>query len=302
MHWLLLFVMIITLTPTVSAQRPAIVREVRSAIAAGDFGRAQKSLDAYAVKDSGYLEAMSWMARGHLAAKRLDEAESYAGKTQAQVLDLLKTRALDADNSLPLALGASIEVQALVMNERGQRSDAVAFLAGELKRWHDTSIRTRIQKNLHLISLVGKPAPALSTKEYLGAAPPSIASLKGRKVLLFFWAHWCGDCKAQAPILARIRKEVPESKLAIVAPTQTYGYVEGGNEAPRAEEIGYIKGVFEKYYSRIGGLTVPLSEENFKAWGSSTTPTMVLFDEGGVVSLYHPGRMTYEELAAALGM
>lgn len=302
MHLFLLFVMIITLTPTVSAQRPQIVRDVRSAIAAGDFGKAQKSLDAYATKDSGYLEAMSWMARGHLAAKRFDDAESYAVKTQAQALALLKSRGLDADTSLPLALGASIEVQALVMNERAQRSEAVAFLAGELKRWHETSIRTRIQKNLHLISLVGKPAPALLTKEHLGAVPPTLASLKGRKTLLFFWAHWCGDCKAEAPILARIRSEIPESKLAILAPTQPYGYVEGGNEAPRAEEIGYIKGVFEKYYSRIGGVTVPLSEENFKAWGSSTTPTMVLIDEGGVVRLYHPGKMTYEELAAALGM
>ncbi len=300
MHLLLLFAMIITLTPTVSAQRPQIVKDVRSAIAAGAFGRAQKSLDAYTHKDSGYLEAMSWMARGHLAAKRLDEAESYAAKTQAQVLAMLKTRALDADNSLPLALGASIEVQALVLNERGQRSEAVAFLSGELKRWHDTSIRTRIQKNLHLISLVGKPAPALITKEHLGVAPPPLASLKGRKTLLFFWAHWCGDCKAQATILARIRREVPEKKLAILAPTQPYGYVEGGNEAPRAEELAYIKGVFEKYYSRIGGVSVPVSEENFKAWGSSTSPTLVLIDENGVVQLYHPGRMTYEELVAAL--
>jgi thioredoxin-related protein len=41
-------------------------------------------------------------------------------------------------------------------------------------------------------------------------------------------------------------------------------------------------------------------EENFKAWGSSTTPTMVLIDEGGVVRLYHPGKMTHEELIAAL--
>jgi thiol-disulfide isomerase/thioredoxin len=300
MRWFLVLAMIITLKPSASAQRPQIVRTVRAAIAAGDFAKAQSALDAHQSKDSGYLEALSWMARGHLGAERLVEADSHATKTRSESLALLKTRGLDDDTSLPLALGASIEVLALVMNERAQRSEAVAFLAGELKRWHDTSIRTRIQKNLHLISLVGKPAPALITKEYLGVAPPSLASLKGRKTLLFFWAHWCGDCKAQAPILAKIRKEIPESKLAIIAPTQPYGYVEGGNEAPLADEIAYIKGVFEKYYSRIDGVTVPVSEENFKAWGSSTTPTMVLIDAGGVVRLYHPGRMTYEELVLAL--
>lgn len=293
--------MIITLKPSASAQRPQIVRTVRSAIGAGDFAKAQSALDAQQPKDSGYLEALSWMARGHLGAKRLDEADSYAVKTRTGALAMLKSRALDDDTSLPLALGASIEVQAQVLDARGQRIEAVSFLQDELKRWHSTSIRTRIQKNLHLISLVGKPAPALLTKEHVGAAPPALGSLKGRKTLLFFWAHWCGDCKSQAPILARIRKEIPESKLAILAPTQPYGYVEGGNEAPRADEIAYIKGVFEKYYSRIEGLTVPVSEENFKAWGSSTTPTLALIDEAGVVRLYHPGKMTYEELTAALG-
>ena len=59
--------------------------------------------------------------------------------------------------------------------------------------------------------------------------------------------------------------------------------------------------MFEKYYLRIEGLTVPVSEENFKAWGPSTTPTLALIDEGGVARLYHHWKMTYEELTAALG-
>lgn len=301
MRWIIVPSLFLGLIYPASAQRPQIVRTVRSAIAAGDFAKAQSALDAQPTKDSGYLEALSWMARGHLAAKHLDEADSYASKTRAESLAMLKSRGLDDDASLPLALGASIEVQAQVLDARGQRIEAVAFLRDELKRWYSTSIRTRIQKNLHLISLVGKPAPALDVKEYIGAAPPALNSLKGRKTLLFFWAHWCGDCKSMAPILARIRKEIPESKLAILAPTQPYGYVEGGNEAGRADEIAYIKGVFEKYYSRIEVVTVPVSEENFKAWGSSTTPTLALIDEGGVVRLYHPGRMKYEELTAELG-
>jgi thioredoxin-related protein len=41
---------------------------------------------------------------------------------------------------------------------------------------------------------------------------------------------------------------------------------------------------------------VPLSSENFKIYGVSTTPTLVLIDRAGIVRLYRPGRMTYEEL------
>jgi hypothetical protein len=52
-----------------------------------------------------------------------------------------------------------------------------------------------------------------------------------------------------------------------------------------------------KYYAGIPRMTVPVSEENFKAWGASTTPTLALIDRLGIVRLYNPGRMSYDELA-----
>jgi len=114
-------------------------------------------------------------------------------------------------------------------------------------------------------------------------------------VLLFFWAHWCGDCKAEAAVVERLARENPA--LVIVGPTQRYGYVEGGEEAPRDAELRYIETVRAKYYAGIPRMTVPVSEENFKAWGASTTPTLALIDRLGIVRLYNPGRMSYDELA-----
>lgn len=274
-----------------AAQRPPIVREVRVAINKGDIEGAKKALAAArgaGAPSPAWLEAQSWIGRGLLAAKRFDEAERAAAETRDAALAQLKTRQLDDEPSLPTALGAAIETQALALNARGQKTEAVALLGDELKRWHATSIRTRLQKNLHLISLVGKPAPALEGGQ----------SLKGRQTLLFFWAHWCGDCKAMAPILAQLKTEFP--KLAIVAPTQPYGYVARGAEATRAEEVSYIGETWRRFYPALQNVPTPISEENFKAWGSSTTPTLVLVDEAGIVRLYHPGNMSYEELAAAL--
>jgi hypothetical protein len=39
---------------------------------------------------------------------------------------------------------------------------------------------------------------------------------------------------------------------------------------------------------------------NFVRYGASTIPTFVLIDRGGVVRLYRPGVMTYDELRAAV--
>lgn len=283
------------------AQRPPVIREVRAAVAAKDFQKAQAALDsarAAGGMTAGWLEAQSWMGRGYLAAKQLDQAERSAAETQRLALGLLKTRKLDDEGSLPIALGAAIEVQAQVLNERGQKAEAVSFLREEIARYQGTSIITRLQKNLHLISLAGKAAPSLVVKEFVGPQPPALQSLKGRQVLVFFWAHWCADCKAMAGAVARVRKENPE--LVVIGPTQPYGYAAGGVEVPRAEEVKYIDQVRQKYYGAIEGMTVPVSEANFREWGASTTPTVVVIDKSGVVRSYHPGRMTYEELAAAI--
>jgi len=71
----------------------------------------------------------------------------------------------------------------------GQRAEAVAYLKTELATWSRSPIASRIQKNLNLLTLEGKPSPALDVSHFLGARPLSLAALKGHPVLLFFWAH-----------------------------------------------------------------------------------------------------------------
>ncbi len=276
-----------------------IVREVRSAIGRGDFAEGERLVAAYravAGVTPEMLEALSWLGRGALAAKQYEKAESYAAETRKLTLELLESRGLDDERHLPIALGASIEVQAQVLAARGALSEAIVFLEDELKRWRETSIRTRIQKNIHLLSLEGKPAPPLELAEHLGLKPQPLGELKGKVVLLFFWAHWCGDCKYQGPILARLQREYGDKGLVVVGPTQRYGFAARGQEVSPAEELAYIEQVRAKYYGELE-MTAPVSEENFRNYGSSTTPTLVLIDRGGIVRLYHPGRMAYEELA-----
>jgi len=173
----------------------------------------------------------------------------------------------------------------------------VNFLQKEVKTWRTTSIGLRIQKNLNLLTMEGKPAPALDMTNYVGVRPVPLSGLHGHVVLMFFWAHWCGDCKVEAPMLQQLNATFGPKGLVLIGPTQHYGYAAGGVEAPPAVETKWIDENRQKYYARVGPMSVPVSEQNFMTYGASSMPTFVLIDKSGIVRLYYPGKMTYDELA-----
>jgi len=280
-----------------------VTTQVRTLLEANNFAAAEASLQSYRIQQGvtpDYLEALSWMARASLGAKRVDRAESYARQTETLSRQLLLKRPLDAEPHLPIALGAAIEVQAQLLAARGQQSEAVALLRRSLTAYRNTSIRPRLQKNLNLLNFAGSPAPPLKTAQYLGPRPVALSQLSGSPVLLFFWAHWCGDCKAEGPVIAQLKSEFEPRGLALLAPTQLYGYAAQGEDAQPKDELAYVEQVWKHFYPALQNVPVPVSKENFNLYGASTTPTLVLLDRAGRVALYHPGVMPYEELRAAI--
>jgi thiol-disulfide isomerase/thioredoxin len=280
-----------------------VVTDVETAMSRGSFPLAEAILDSYKSQHGTtpeYLEALSWLARGDLITRQFDKADATSKETEKLAVQALASRPLDAEPHLPLALGAAIEVEAQLLTANGDRAGALALLRKDLLTYGKTSIRTRIQKNINQLTLEGRPAPALQEAEFLGGKPAPLSSLRGKPVLLFFWAHWCPDCKQEEPILAQIAREYSSKGLVLVAPTQRYGYVANGDEAGPADEIKYIEQIRHKYYADLLDVPAPVSEANFRNYGASTTPTLVLIDRAGIVRLYHPGAMKIDELRAAL--
>ena len=247
-----------------------------------------------------WLAAVSWLARGSSFVKNWPRAEQYATEAFEGSVALLKKRDLDADQQLPTALGAAIEVLGRTYDAQDRRSEAVLFLKEQSETYAGTSITTRIQKNLNLLSLEGNPMPQISATEHIGEARLSMAALKGKVALFFFWAHWCGDCKEQEPVLEELHTKYSDRGLVVVGPTRLYGYVDRGREAGPREELAYIRGTYAQRYPLPKWMAVPISAESFVKFGVSTTPTLVLVDRTGIVRMYHPGRLPYGDLATRI--
>ena len=280
-----------------------IVEDVRGALAQNSFSAAESDLKSYRATSGvtgEYVEASSWMARSALAARDYEHATAYAKQTETLALELLKQRPLDAEPHLPIGLGAAIEVRSQTLAARGRRAEAIAVLQTALHTYGSTSIRARLQKNLNLLSLEEKPAPALRAEQFLGSKPPALAQLKGSPVLLFFWAHWCGDCKAEAPIITQLRAEFAPKGLTVLGPTKLYGYTAQVEHASPSDELAYIDAVRHRFYGGLLDMPVPISKYNFDTYGASTTPTLVLLDRAGKVAMYHPGALPYDELKAEI--
>jgi thiol-disulfide isomerase/thioredoxin len=298
------FAKLIFLVTLVTPAWAGIVENVRTALSENNnVSAAQSYLNSYRNQNGvtpEYVEAYSWMARNSLGFLQYDQADAYAKTTEKLAIEQIRVHPLDSEPHLPIALGAAIEVESQVLAAQGQRTQAVAVLQTALRKYGNTSIRARLQKNLNLLSFEGRVAPALHGDEFLGAKAPALAQLKGSPVLLFFWAHWCGDCKAEAPIITQLRSEFAPQKLNVIGPTRLYGYTAQVENASQSDELQYIDAVRHRFYSGLLDMPVPISKYNFDVYGASTTPTLVLLDKTGKVAWYHPGAVPYGELKAEI--
>lgn len=286
---LAILIVLCIIAPSLAAQE--LVRSVRLKMSAGDLATGQALLEDHKRAkgaDAEYLSALGWLARGAEMAGRLELADEAVRELE---------QAIPEENAAHLtAYGAAIEVEGRLIHRREGRGAAIRYYEEKLTHAKALSLRSRIRKNINLLSLEGQPARAIGGTTLDGAAPPSPEALRGRPYLLFFFAEWCGDCKAQAPSLARVWQKYGD-RVPMIAVTRFYSSPSDETPMTTAEETAKVQKVWSESYPGLAGVPVVIDTEAMIHYGASATPSFALVDARGVVASYTPTRLSEAELS-----
>lgn len=276
---------------TVPLTAQELVRTVRLKISAGDLATGQAAAEDHKRAkgaDAEYLNAIGWIARGAEMLGRLELAD--------ETLRELR-RAIPAETAEHLsAYGAAIEVEGRLLHRREGRGAALRYFEQQLAKAQAPSLRSRIRKNINMLSLEGQPAPAIGGTTLAGSAAPSLASLRGKPVVLFFFAEWCGDCKAQAPSLERVWQKYRD-RVPMLAVTRLYSTPADEKPMTPAEETAKVQSVWKESYAALADVPVVIDHDAMIRYGASATPSFALVDRGGIVRHYTATRLSEAELS-----
>jgi DsbE subfamily thiol:disulfide oxidoreductase len=121
---------------------------------------------------------------------------------------------------------------------------------------------------------VGKKAPDLTIQTLNGKGTFSLASVKGKPVIVDFWATWCGPCKESFPKLEELSKRLGDKVeiIGISVDDEKKGVLEFAKENGATFAIGWDEG-----------------HVIAARWKVGTMPTTFIVDGEGTVRFIHDG-------------
>jgi thiol-disulfide isomerase/thioredoxin len=142
-------------------------------------------------------------------------------------------------------------------------------------------------------SLAGVPAPKIGapapdfTLPGLDGTPVRLSDLRGKTVLINFWATWCGPCRKEFPELVKLAQQHGDRGLVVLAV----------NVSESRDDVAHFAQEF--------GATFPIvldSDSNVvQSYRLIGLPTSLFVDRDGVLRAQQLGPLTEANLTAKLG-
>ena len=215
------------------------------------------------------------------------------GKADKALEDLQKTAAFVESTSIYYT-AVNEKIKYLV--DTGRKPLALRFYQDTLlqsvndfktKEWQDDILRRLKRREKHY-RMLGETAPELQgVDRWFPSETKNLGDLRGKVVLLDFWATWCGPCIAAFPALIELNRKFEKEGLVILGITRYYGTAEGANVSDAAE-IEFLQ-QFKKTNNLLYDFVVGKDLSNQITYDAMNLPTIVIIDRKGVIRYAETG-------------
>ncbi|KAA5545154.1 TlpA family protein disulfide reductase [Roseiconus nitratireducens] len=201
----------------------------------------------------------------------------------------------DPEQSAETLNRLSSEIEEFSEGVKGAEARVLEMYASRIN-----SMRKSMESEIKRAELIGTEAAEFPDVAYVAMDEASLSDLRGKVVLLDFWAVWCGPCIATFPHLIEWQEKYADDGLVIIGVTRPYNY-RWDEEADRAVRSGSDSEVsfedelamlekFRESHELQHGFVVAKPGENYSSKFMVTgIPQAVLIDQEGKIQMIKVG-------------
>jgi thiol-disulfide isomerase/thioredoxin len=174
-----------------------------------------------------------------------------------------------------------VSKRAQLLAQTGKRSEALTAIEDVIRSLPSDSGNLRgINAEKKQIEMVGLGAPALAVERGYGTFN-GLESLRGKVVLIDFFAHWCGPCINSFPDMRKMYADLKDKGLEIVGVTTYYGYYGQERDLSKDDEYARMSDFISKH--QLPWPVVYGDRSNFEGWAVTGIPHVTVIDRDGNV-------------------